>query len=177
MLRWYLTVAYPGLHVGPKLSIGPGATVRASDGGRLDFGANCAIAAGAMIIAEGGTIRFGDDCHIGTGAIIVARVAITIGSDALIAEYVTIRDHDHVTVDRTRPYRLQDFVNEPVTIGCNVWLGAKATVLMGATIGDNAVVGANAVVTGDVAAAISVGGIPARPLHRNPVLAPRQESP
>jgi acetyltransferase-like isoleucine patch superfamily enzyme len=51
---------------------------------------------------------------------------------------------------------------EPVTIGSDAWLGAKVTVLRGATIGDGAVVGANAVVRGLVPARSVAVGIPAR---------------
>ena len=47
-------------------------------------------------------------------------------------------------------------------IGDNVWIGDKATVLPGVTIGDGAVIAANAVVTKDVPAFTVVAGNPAR---------------
>ena len=47
-------------------------------------------------------------------------------------------------------------------IGKNVWVGVKATITPGVTIGDNAIVGANAVVTKDVPANSVVGGVPAK---------------
>ena len=50
----------------------------------------------------------------------------------------------------------------PVVIGNNVWIGDKATILPGVTIGDGAVIAANAVVTKDVPAYSVVGGNPAR---------------
>ncbi|MFM2280568.1 MAG: hypothetical protein RLZZ444_2799 [Pseudomonadota bacterium] len=58
--------------------------------------------------------------------------------------------------------RLADRRRPPVTIGNDVWVGAKATILRGVTIGDGAVVAANAVVTRDVPAYAIVAGIPAR---------------
>jgi acetyltransferase-like isoleucine patch superfamily enzyme len=46
----------------------------------------------------------------------------------------------------------------PVTIGDNVWMGARVTVLPGVTIGENAVIGAGSVVTKDIPPnAIAVG--------------------
>ena len=56
----------------------------------------------------------------------------------------------------------------PVLIGEDVWIGAKATVVLGVTIGDRAVIGANAVVTRDVKPYERVGGVPARPLPSRP---------
>jgi acetyltransferase-like isoleucine patch superfamily enzyme len=46
-----------------------------------------------------------------------------------------------------------------------VWVGAKATILQGVTIGDNAVIAAHAVVNRDVPAYVVAGGIPARVLR------------
>ncbi|MBK8992745.1 MAG: acyltransferase [Gammaproteobacteria bacterium] len=50
----------------------------------------------------------------------------------------------------------------PIRIGNNVWIGDRATVLKGVTIGDNSIVGAGAVVARDVPANVVVAGNPAR---------------
>jgi acetyltransferase-like isoleucine patch superfamily enzyme len=55
-------------------------------------------------------------------------------------------------------------VKSPVRIGPDVWIGAKASVLRGTTIGRGCVVAAHAVVRGDVPDYAIVGGIPARVL-------------
>ncbi len=47
-------------------------------------------------------------------------------------------------------------------IGNDVWIGAKATILGGVSIGDGAVIGAGSVVTKDVPAYAIVAGVPAR---------------
>lgn len=56
-----------------------------------------------------------------------------------------------------------------VRIGNNVWIGDKATVLPGVTIGDGAIVGTNAVVTSDVPAYSIAVGNPARIIDKQKV--------
>jgi acetyltransferase-like isoleucine patch superfamily enzyme len=58
----------------------------------------------------------------------------------------------------------QDYVEEiPRTkIGHNVWIGARAIIRAGVTIGDGAVIAAGSVVVKDVAAYTVVGGVPAQ---------------
>ena len=55
----------------------------------------------------------------------------------------------------------------PVIIGDNVWVGTKASILKGVSIGSNAVIGAHALVNSDVADRATVGGIPARELGKS----------
>ena len=53
-------------------------------------------------------------------------------------------------------------------IGNNVWIGSRAVVLPGVTIGDGAIVAAGAVVNRDVPANTIVGGVPARVIKAVP---------
>ena len=54
----------------------------------------------------------------------------------------------------------------PVTIGRNVWIGTRAIILPGVTIGDHSVIGAGAVVSRDVPDRAVVVGSPARIVSR-----------
>ena len=59
-------------------------------------------------------------------------------------------------------------VTAPITICDGVWIGARAIILPGVTIGEGAVVAAGAVVTKDVEPFTVVGGNPAKFIkHRN----------
>jgi acetyltransferase-like isoleucine patch superfamily enzyme len=50
---------------------------------------------------------------------------------------------------------------QPITIGNDVWIGARAIIRDGVKIGDGAIIGAGAVVVKDVAPYSVVGGVPA----------------
>lgn len=71
---------------------------------------------------------------------------------------------------RTKGYKdLQRvaFPDPPATrIGHDVWIGAKAVIMRGVTIGHGAIVAAGAIVTKDVAPYTIVTGVPAKPLRR-----------
>lgn len=157
--RIHAILAYPQLTVGRGVIFHPGARLRAYDGGTMVIGTGTSIGRGALLIAEGSKLEIGAHGFIGEGSIIVAKAGIRIGDDSLIAERVTIRDQDHPI--RAFPRNREPANAVPIAIGDNVWIGAKASVLKGVTIGDHCVVGAHAVVTRDVPAASIALGIPA----------------
>lgn len=53
-----------------------------------------------------------------------------------------------------------------ITIGNDVWIGYKATIMAGVTIGDGAIIAANSIVTKDVAPYVIVGGNPAMEIRK-----------
>ena len=89
----------------------------------------------------------------------------------LTGKWVTITDNSHGETDKDtlgmRPQKRTITSKGPVVIGNNVWIGDKATILPGVTIGDGAVIAANAVVTKDVPPYSVVGGNPAKVIKRN----------
>lgn len=104
--------------------------------------------------------------YIGSGTIISAREHVSIGDGSMIAEYVTIRDQNHVHTPEI-PFSDWNITSVPVHIGDDVWIAAKASVVAGVTIADHALCAAGAVVTRDVKPWQKVGGVPARPLKQS----------
>jgi len=133
-------------------------------GGRLVIGAGTyRLGPGVVVSAShGGTVNLGSFVTLRRLITIHARERIDIGDWSRIGEMVTIRDHNHYTEMPGAPGEKKGFHASPVTIGRNVWIGVKATIMPGVTIGDNSIIGANAVVTKDVPENSVAVGVPAR---------------
>lgn len=105
-----------------------------------------------------GKIELGNYCLISPGVTIAAAEQISIGDNCMLAAEVSISDCDwHGLYNRVRPFRC----SAPVTLENNVWIGLRAIIGKGVTIGENSVVGAGAVVTGNVPPNVVVAGNPA----------------
>lgn len=111
-------------------------------------------------------IVIGKNCHIGAFNHITSINRIEIGDGLLTGKWVTITDNSHGLSDiaslSIEPHKRSLYSKGPVIIGRNVWIGDKATILPGVTIGDGVVIGANSVVAKDVPSYCVVAGNPAR---------------
>jgi maltose O-acetyltransferase len=118
-------------------------------------------------------ISIGKHCFINTGLRIdVAHDAtVTIGSDCAIGPQVSIETMTHNLVWREGGEGWGRY-SKSVVIGNKVWIGAKAVVLGGVTIGNGAVIAAGAVVIKDVEPYTLVGGVPAKLIKRLEQLVP-----
>jgi maltose O-acetyltransferase len=72
------------------------------------------------------------------------------------------RDHVFDKGDKDTPIIDQGYVHKPITIGAMSWIGRRAILLPGVTLGRNVIVAAGAVVTKDVPDFAIVGGVPAK---------------
>ena len=102
-------------------------------------------------------IEIGEDTIIGDHAFLDGRDRIKIGSHTDIASQVMIYNSEHnVQSESFEP------ISGPVIIEDYVFIGPRAIILPGVTIGKGAVVGAGAVVTKSVNPFEIVGGVPAK---------------
>ncbi len=132
----------------------------------MRFGDGCVLDHG-LVVESRGTLEVGDRTVFGHHCTIAADESVTIGRACLIAELVSIRDHDHAFASADVAIIDQGRDTAPVRIGDNVWIGGKVTVTKGVTIGSNVVVGAHAVVTTDLPDGCVAVGMPARVIrHR-----------
>ena len=112
------------------------------------------------------SIRIGRNCNFGEYNHITSINEITIGDNLLTGRWVTISDNSHGQTDfvslQLPPIERDLYSKGAIHIGCNVWIGDKATILAGVSIGDGAVVGSNTVVTKDIPAYRVAVGNPMR---------------
>jgi acetyltransferase-like isoleucine patch superfamily enzyme len=154
---------------------------RVDGGGRLDVGTRwpddysarteLLVAAGArctveghfhlyggskVIVAPGGHLRLGSG-FLNNDAKIACVSQVSIGHDVAIGPEVYIRDTDSHGISGSSGAAAQ-----PITIGDHVWIGMRAMILKGVTIGDGAIIAAGAIVTRDVEEGALVAGVPAK---------------
>jgi len=132
---------------------------------RIQLGENSLLEInGGFNMYSGGFIKVMDNGHlvlnggfINESVEITCASKITIGKGATIARDVVIRDYDGHTIELPN-YK----ISKPIIIGDNVWIGNRAMILKGVTIGDGAIIGAGSIVTKDVPSRAIVTGIPAK---------------
>src|SRR4051812_32960588 len=162
-------------------SILRGVLVRAETGGRARIGRNVEIvgpervrlgrsvtlSGNAYVNATGprGSVRIGDETHVDQFCVLYGQGGLSIGSRCAIASGVIVYSQSNQYAQDPGGFILdQPVVYAPVTIGDDVWIGARAVILPGVTIGDHAVIGAGAVVREDVPAWAVAAGVPAKNL-------------
>lgn len=141
---------------------GRSSILRIDDGGQVVvngkfqayYGADIICFKNAELILSGGFIN--------SDVKIRCMRRIVIGKGAKISHDVTLIDGDG---------HIMEYENyepkKPIIIKEHVWIGTKATILKGVTIGEGAVVAAGSVVTKDVPSHCLVAGNPARVIKEN----------
>lgn len=109
----------------------------------------------------GWEIEIGDDSSLGIGCMV--PFDLKVGKDVMMGPDVMIVGENHQFTTRAKPMRLQGGKKyPPVKIEDDVWIGARAIIMPGVTIGKGAIIAAGAVVTKDVPSYAISGGNPAR---------------
>lgn len=124
-------------------------------------GDRCLIRSG-VVINRPENFCIGSDSGLGTGSLISCEGKVVIGSRVLMGADVIIYTSNHVWSEERGTYFGQGLNVAPVTVGDDVWLGARCIILPGVSIGDGVTVAAGAVVTKDVPSLAVVGGVPAK---------------
>lgn len=90
-------------------------------------------------------LRLSDRCALGSRSEIYNLGPISIGERTTVAQYVYLCNGTHDFNDKRLPLLVGD-----MTIGDDVFIGAKAIILPGLIIGNSSIIGAGSVVTKDI---------------------------
>ncbi|EKK00742.1 Maa (Maltose O-acetyltransferase) [Rhodopirellula baltica SH28] len=131
-----------------KLFASGGDSVQLEPPFRCDYGTN---------IHLGQNVYFNFDC------VVLDVCEVRIGDFVFFGPGVHVYTASH-PLD-AGPRRTQEF-GKPVTIGSDVWIGGKAVICPGVSIGQRSVIGAGSVVTKDVPDGVVVAGNPAKLIRR-----------
>ena len=132
------------------------------------IGDDCVVNNTSIILDnEGSEIRIGNKTSIAKVQIVsLEPYKIEIGEDCMLSYDIEIRNTDsHKIYDKNTNERINE--GSSINIGNHVWLGMRAIILKGVTIGDNSIVAAGSIVTKDVKANTIVSGNPAKQIKEN----------
>lgn len=112
----------------------------------------------------GPLLEIGDNSGVGIRCECYGKVII--GENVMMGPEVVIYTSGHAH-ERTDITMIEQGKTEmkPVRIGNDVWIGRRAMIMPGVTIGDGVIIAAGAVVTKDVVPYACVGGVPAKILY------------
>lgn len=146
------------LHIGAHSSLGDHVEIRLT-GGELRIGDWVEVRRGAAFMV-GGRLEITGPNLVSWGTVIHCDEHVHLAAHAVASEHVTITDSAHEHVEGT--WHLDTVRTAPVHVGRDTWIGAKATITPGVTVGARCIVGAGAVVTRSVPDDHVAMGVPAR---------------
>lgn len=133
--------------------------VRVREGARFAVDGVVSLQRGVRVVVDAGTLTIGHGTNVNGLTKILVASGVTIGRDCTFSWDVQILDNDFHTITVGG---VEKPSKAPITIGDRVWVGTRAVILKGVTVGDGAVVAAGAVVTRDVPPKSVVAGLPAK---------------
>lgn len=104
----------------------------------------------------GSEVHLGRNVFVNHGLTVMSLGSVTIEDGAMLGPEVALLTVNH------EPKNIRVVKAKPIHIKKNAWIGARAIILPGVTVGENAIVGSGAVVTKDVPDNTVVVGSPAR---------------
>ena len=132
----------------------------------ITIGDNCMIGDSVCLeCSRHGRVELANNVSINTGSIIVSSMCIIIEDNVAVAEYVTIRDQEHIFKVRNG-VRDCSFKTQPTKIKSNSWICRGSYIGPGITIESSCIVGANSVVTKSIPPYSIAVGIPAKVIKK-----------
>ena len=139
----------------------------------ISIGNDCLISGFLVTNTNESKILIGNNIFIGGGTILESAISIIVEDDVLISHGCLLQDSDNHSIRYslrkvdTADWKRNQYHNwditqkKPIKISKGAWIGTRAIILKGVTVGVGSIVAAGSVVTKDVPDWTIVGGNPA----------------
>ena len=121
------------------------------------------VATTELVVSRYGKMEIGVSTFINYGCSITASCSVHIGANCNIGTHVMMMDNEFHRIEPER--RNETPESAAIHLGDNVWVGGRAIILSGVTIGDDSVIGAGSIVTSNVPPRSIAAGVPAKVLR------------
>jgi acetyltransferase-like isoleucine patch superfamily enzyme len=137
-------------------------SLKLEDKSKLVINGSVLVGPGVRLLVGEQAVLELEDVYINSNSSIVCYKHVKIGKGTTIGWNVEILDCDfhHLVQENFE-------VSKPILIGSHVWIGSKAMILKGVTIGSGSVVAAGTVVTKNVPENTLVAGVPAKIIKKD----------
>lgn len=159
-----------------KIEIGEGTVIddysmidaKGSNNCGISIGKHVYIGRQSIIYCKNGDIVLEDKVNLGHRCIIFSANHLHIGEGTMVAADCYAMSGGVYDYKSPVKYAEQDgaISKGPLSIGSNCWIGAKAVILDGASVGNHSVIGAGAVVTDPVPERSIAVGVPAKVIKK-----------
>ncbi|MGI5869142.1 MAG: acyltransferase [Kiritimatiellia bacterium] len=155
-----------------KISLGDGvviddqAVVDAKGDGNagIQIGPGAYVGRNTIIYCKGGDIALGRDVNLSANCIVFSSNRLEMKPGTMVGAFSYLLSGGEYDHRSPTPFSQQSGMETkgPLEIGAGCWIGARVTVLDGATIGDRCAIGAGAVVTRPLPPRSLAVGVPAK---------------
>ena len=147
--------------IGKNVYIGDDVTIIVEKGATLCIGDHSFIGESCYVKCFGGKVSIGQDVSINSKSFINGCGGITIGDNTRIGTQSILIASNHKFGEPDLLVK-DAITKQGVSLGQNIWLGARVTVLDGVTIADDSVIGACSLVSKSLSESGVYVGIPAK---------------
>jgi len=118
----------------------------------ITIAGNVIVSRNTIIRTRGGALAIGPGCDVGCNCMLATDAMLTLGAKVLVGAYsYLVGGGNHEYRDAAVPIIDQPIHSEGgITVGDDVWIGARVTVMDGVTVGSGSVIGAHSLVRHDL---------------------------
>lgn len=120
-----------------------------------------------LSVGKNAVLSFGKNFVNSAGMTIICTDSISFGDDVLVSWETLIMDSDWHSMRDTQTGEILQW-QEPISIGDNVWICCRSTILKGSNVANGSVIAAGAVISGKYDTEnVILGGVPAKIIKHN----------